>query len=57
MNGIDTGTILIIMAMAAYIAWDIKDKDRGAFGRVLIFVFLVSVIFWIFNLGFEAWER
>lgn len=57
MFGIDLGTILIILAMVAYIVWDLKDQDRGTFGRVVIFMFLVSIMFWIFNLGFEAWER
>ena len=51
----DFGSILICLMMVAYIAWEIKDSDRETILYAIVFLVIVVIMFWIFDLGFASW--
>lgn len=52
----DIGSTILLLILAAYMMWCMKDADRETITNAIIGLLIITVIFWVFDAGWRAWE-
>lgn len=52
----DIGSTILFLLLAAYMMWSMRNADRGTIINAIIGLLIITVIFWVFDAGWRAWE-